>query len=280
MITVKAVELVTLLPVSSDVSQMKIANRTIAEILQSRLAAVRQDGWIAGNFLISASLASQVAQSGNCRVVCGEEMLLSVGSGEEVLAVDEESLRIEYPWQLITATEKIVGEVTESDIPVGSYTPVVDGVLIAGKTTKFLPGVYIEGKVVIGENCKIGPNCYIRGNTSIGDNCHIGQAVEVKNSLLQDNVSVGHLSYLGDSVVCDHVNFGAGMVCGNLRHDGKNHRTMVTGQLMDTGRRKFGTIIGRNVHTGIHTSIYPGRKIGENATTRPGEVVQYDIPAQ
>ena len=52
---------------------------------------------------------------------------------------------------------------------------------------------------------------------------------------------------------------------------------MVQGVLVDTGRRKFGAIIGDGAHTGINTSIYPGRKLGSNASTRPGEVVQHDI---
>ena len=59
----------------------------------------------------------------------------------------------------------------------------------------------------------------------------------------------------------EKVNFGAGTTTSNLRHDGKNHRSMVHGVLIDTGRRKFGTIIGDGVHTGINTSIYPGRKL-------------------
>jgi bifunctional UDP-N-acetylglucosamine pyrophosphorylase/glucosamine-1-phosphate N-acetyltransferase len=138
-----------------------------------------------------------------------------------------------------------------------------------------LPGVYIEGNAVIGENCKIGPNCYIRGNTSIGDNCHIGQAVEIKNSILQNKVSAGHLAYAGDSVICSSVNLGAGTIISNLRHDNTNHRYEVDGNLIETGRRKFGAVIGENVHTGIHTSIYPGRSLSANAVTRPGEIVEH-----
>ncbi len=47
--------------------------------------------------------------------------------------------------------------------------------------------------------------------------------------------------------------------------------------MIDTGRRKFGTIIGEGVHTGIHTSIYPGRKIGAGCMTLPGDVVKKDV---
>ena len=140
-----------------------------------------------------------------------------------------------------------------------------------------LPGVVIEGDVIIGEDCKIGPNCYLRGATSIGDRCHVGQAVEIKNSILMDGTNVGHLSYVGDSILGRRVNLGAGTLTSNLRHDGRNHRTLVAGELVDTGRRKFGTVVGDGVHTGIHTSIYPGRKLATGATTRPGDIVRNDL---
>jgi bifunctional UDP-N-acetylglucosamine pyrophosphorylase/glucosamine-1-phosphate N-acetyltransferase len=101
--------------------------------------------------------------------------------------------------------------------------------------------------------------------------------VELKNSLLLDKTNVGHLAYVGDSVLGEKVNFGAGTIISNLRHDGKAHRTMVEGELIDTGRRKFGAIIGDGVHTGIHTAIYPGRKIWPGQTTRPAAVVDRDL---
>jgi bifunctional UDP-N-acetylglucosamine pyrophosphorylase/glucosamine-1-phosphate N-acetyltransferase len=44
-----------------------------------------------------------------------------------------------------------------------------------------------------------------------------------------------------------------------------------------TGRTKLGAIIGDNVHTGVNTSIYPGRKLWPNTTTLPGTAVHSDI---
>ena len=101
--------------------------------------------------------------------------------------------------------------------------------------------------------------------------------MELKHSILLDKTNVGHLSYVGDSVLGEKVNFGAGTIISNLRHDGRPHRSMVAGELIDTGRRKFGAIIGDGVHTGIHTSIYPGRKIWPGLTTRPAAVVDRDL---
>ncbi|MDD3117876.1 MAG: hypothetical protein PHQ27_01735 [Victivallales bacterium] len=194
------------------------------------------------------------------------------------ITIDAASRVIRYPWDILAVNEEIVGSLATDDIR-GELREgvVIDGRVAVGAGTVLLPGVYIEGNAVIGRNVKLGPNCYLRGNTYIGDNCHIGQAVEVKNSLLMRNVSAGHLSYIGDSVVGPDTNFGAGTITSNFRHDGCNHRSMVNGELIDTGRRKFGAIIGAGVHTGIHTAIYPGRKIWAGMSTRPGDIVQRDL---
>ncbi|WP_411828128.1 hypothetical protein [Luteolibacter sp. AS25] len=183
-----------------------------------------------------------------------------------------------FPWDLLAINEHIVGKLEQTEIE-GSVHPaaVIEGIISLGKGSRILPGVYIEGNVVIGENCKIGPNCYIRGNTSIGNNCHIGQSVEIKNSLILDRTNVGHLSYVGDSILGEGVNFGAGTNVSNLRHDGANHRSMTEEGLVDTGRRKFGVIVGDGVHTGIGTMIYPGRKIWPEMTTLPGAIVERDL---
>ena len=134
-------------------------------------------------------------------------------------------------------------------------------------------GAYIEGPVKIGKDCTIGPNCYIRPSTSIGDRVYIGNGVEIKNSIIGDDTRIGHLSYVGDSVIGNGCNFGAGTKVANLRHDGKNIKVMLKGELVDTGRRKLGVIMGDHVHTGINTSINTGVMIDPGSTTLPGEVV-------
>jgi UDP-N-acetylglucosamine diphosphorylase / glucose-1-phosphate thymidylyltransferase / UDP-N-acetylgalactosamine diphosphorylase / glucosamine-1-phosphate N-acetyltransferase / galactosamine-1-phosphate N-acetyltransferase len=183
---------------------------------------------------------------------------------------------ITYPWHLLDANKKYL-ESTKF-VNQGKIEPrvTIHGQVNIGKGTIVRSGAYIEGPVIIGEDCKIGPNCYIRPSTTLGNKVKIGNAVEVKNSIIGDNTSVGHLSYLGDSVIGDNVNFGAGTIVANLRHDNENMKSAVGKNLTDTGRRKLGVIIGDNVHTGIHTSIYPGRKLWPHTTTAPGEIVKKD----
>ncbi len=188
------------------------------------------------------------------------------------------SFLLVHPWDLLRANELAVGALATDRID-GDVHPsaVIEGVLHLGPGSRILPGVFIEGKVIVGAGCRIGPNCYLRGATAIGDRCHIGQAVEIKNSLLLAATNVGHLSYLGDSILGQQVNFGAGTIVANLRHDGANHRSLAGATLVDTGRRKFGAIVCDHVHTGIHTAIYPGRKLWPHTTTRPGQVVDHDL---
>ncbi|MEM2121063.1 MAG: sugar phosphate nucleotidyltransferase [Candidatus Woesearchaeota archaeon] len=195
----------------------------------------------------------------------------------KVVEVKDYWIPITYPWSLLDANAFLLERTKEKILGKIEKGATIKGKLILGKNSIIKSGVYIEGPVMIGENCIIGPNCYLRAGTTIGNNCHIGQAVEIKNSIFFDNSKCNHLSYIGDSVIGYNVNLGAGTITANLRHDNASVKSMVKGQLIDTKRRKLGTIIGDNVHTGIHTSIYPGRKIWPDKTTLPGEIVKYDV---
>jgi bifunctional UDP-N-acetylglucosamine pyrophosphorylase/glucosamine-1-phosphate N-acetyltransferase len=183
-----------------------------------------------------------------------------------------------FPWELLPTQEFFMKQMTESSIK-GEVEPgaVLKGPVEIGEGTLVKAGSYLEGPVVIGKNCLIGPNCFIRRYTSIGDNCRIGHAVEIKNSIIMANTNVCHLSYVGDSVIGSEVNLGAGFISANVRHDQQNVLSSVKGKLFDTGMNKFGTIIADGVHTGVHTSVLPGRKIWPNQTTYPGQVVEKDI---
>ena len=153
----------------------------------------------------------------------------------------------------------------------------VKGKLVLGPGSVVKSGTYIEGPVYIGRSCIIGPNAYLRDHVAIHDGCKVGNAVELKNTILFTGARVPHLSYVGDSVIGENTNFGAGTITGNLRHDNANVQSAVKGQLVDTGRRKFGTIAGDNVKTGINTMIYPGRKFWPGTSTAPGAAVVKDV---
>ena len=240
------------------------------------------DSWVSAGSLhrLSAAGRSSVLRDSSGDELAWVSESADVPEAARVLAADEGSFRIRFPWDLLRVNEMAIEKALDSGQPEEPPSGTrVEGRLRLGPGTRLLPGVYVAGDVIVGENCTIGPNCYIRGRTSIGAGCRIGQVVEIKNSIILSGSTIGHLSYCGDSIVCEDVNFGAGTIVANFRHDGRNHRSMVQGTLIDTGRRKFGTVIGDGVHTGIHTSIYPGRKLWPHTSTRPGEIVRYDLQA-
>ena len=219
------------------------------------------------------------SERGEIEITCAIQTLAERGDFRAVTA-ERYWLPIGYAWDLLDANLYML----ENHMPVeihGEVSPAahVHGPLYVGKGSAVLPGVYIEGPVMIGEGCKVGPNCYLRPGTVLGRGCKVGQGCEVKNSILMDGASVPHLSYVGDSVIGEKANLGCGTVTANYRHDGKNHRSQIKDVLVDTGRRKLGAIIGDGVHTGIHTSIYPGRKLWPHTSTLPGEVVREDVLA-
>jgi bifunctional UDP-N-acetylglucosamine pyrophosphorylase/glucosamine-1-phosphate N-acetyltransferase len=210
------------------------------------------------------------------------DALLAAAREEGVKGVPQDVywLDVGRPWDLLDANEwalrNVMGRpevegVVEEGVELRGPVWVAEGAVLR-------PGTVVEGPAYIGPGCELGPNCYVRPATTLVGNVRVGQAVEIKNSIVMEGTNVSHLSYVGDSVIGAECNLGAGTVIANLRHDERNVRVVVKGELEDTGRRKFGAVLGDGVKTGINTSILPGRKLGPYAATAPGAVVRRNVP--
>lgn len=183
------------------------------------------------------------------------------------------------PWDLLTANEvvnKNLRNYIDKKAVIEKYV-VIKGPVHIGRGTVVRSGSYIVGPCFIGEDCVLGPNCYIRPYSSIKDGVHIGNSVEVKNSIIMSNTKINHLSYVGDSIIGENCNFGAGTNVANLRVDNDEVRIEVKDKLVKSGRKKFGCIMGDNVKTGINVSIMPGRSIYPNSYVEAGSVVRNTI---
>ncbi|TGC10580.1 bifunctional sugar-1-phosphate nucleotidylyltransferase/acetyltransferase [Methanolobus halotolerans] len=232
----------------------------------------------AGIYLFKESIfdfveMTELSTRGELEITDSLQMMIDAGSNVGYEVLESEWIDIGRPWDLLDANKMLL-EGTKGECA-GTVEPyaTLHGEIRIGKGTIIRNGAYIIGPVVIGDYCDIGPNCFIRPATSIGNNVHIGNAVEVKNSILMDGTNVGHLSYLGDSIIGFNCNFGAGTKVANLRHDGKNVRCPVKGKIVDSGRRKLGVIMGDDVHTGINTSINVGTVMEAGSCSYPGEVI-------
>jgi bifunctional UDP-N-acetylglucosamine pyrophosphorylase/glucosamine-1-phosphate N-acetyltransferase len=187
---------------------------------------------------------------------------------------------IGFPWNLLEGNKRLL-ERTELEVK----GTVEEGAHLVGPVSlrekaRVRSGTYIEGPVFIDEKSDIGPNCHIRPHTSIGKNVRIGNACEIKNSLIMDDVHVDHLSYIGDSIIGESSNIGAGTITGNLRLDKRSIRVEVKNELIDSGLRKLGVIMGDKVETGIGVNIMPSVKIGLGSFIGPNVTLIKDVESE
>jgi bifunctional UDP-N-acetylglucosamine pyrophosphorylase/glucosamine-1-phosphate N-acetyltransferase len=183
------------------------------------------------------------------------------------------------PWDLLEANiwalkrmeHEVYGNVEDGAHLIGPVT--------VAETARIRSGAYIEGPTFIDEGSDIGPNCYIRACTSIGKNVRVGNACEVKNSIIMDYTHIGHLSYVGDSILCERCNLGAGTITANYRLDAGTVKMTVKDKVVDSGRKKLGAILGDGVKTGINALLMPGVKVGVNSWVGPNYMVQKDLAA-
>jgi len=207
--------------------------------------------------------------------------LLAKG-GKAVLAAEiakADWLDIGRPWDLFEANSwalKRMEHAVYGNVEEGAH---LLGPVTVAETARVRSGAYIEGPAFIDDGSDIGPNCYIRACTSIGKNARVGNACEVKNSIIMDFTHVGHLSYVGDSVLGEHCNLGAGTITANYRLDAGNVKMLVKDKVVDSGRRKLGAILGDNVKTGVNSVLMPGVKVGANSWVGPNFMVERDLPA-
>lgn len=204
--------------------------------------------------------------------------MLSKGTRIVSMAVEPENwLDLGRPWNLLEANERalksckleVKGTVEEGAKLIGSVG-VEEGARVRS-------GSYIEGPVLIGSGSDIGPNCFIRPFTSVGRNVRIGNACEIKGSIILNKTNIGHLSYVGDSIIGENCNLGAGTITANLRFDDGTIKVMVKSELIDSGRRKLGVILGDEVKTGVGVSFMPGVKAGPKAWIGPDVTVYRDV---
>ncbi|MDD4650682.1 MAG: sugar phosphate nucleotidyltransferase [Methanothrix sp.] len=229
----------------------------------------------AGIYLLKRSIfeamrSAPISERGEYELTDGLNLL---SPREEIKIVTLKSwLEIGRPWDILTANEILLRDIEPTISGKVEAGATISGKVSIGKRTIVRSGAYIVGPVLIGEDCDIGPNCYIRPATCIGDRVRIGNAVEVKNSAIGNDSKIGHLSYVGDSIIAERCNFGAGTVCSNLRHDRGNIKSFIKGVRVDSGRRKLGVVMGDDVMTGINTSIYPGTVIASGFRGLPGAI--------
>jgi len=199
-----------------------------------------------------------------------------------VLAVkisQDDWVDIGRPWDLLEANRWALERMEHKVYGLVENGAHLIGPVSVAETARIRSGAYIEGPAFIDEESDVGPNCYIRPYSSIGKKVRVGNACEIKNSIIMDNVHIGHLSYVGDSILGENCNLGAGTITANYRLDGGTIKMVVKDRVVDSVRTKLGAVLGDNVKAGINALFMPGVKVGNNSQIGPDVIVYRDVSA-
>jgi NDP-sugar pyrophosphorylase family protein len=122
------------------------------------------------------------------------------------------------------------------------------------------PTAYVKGPAYIGKGAEVRHGAYIRGDVYVGPGAVVGHATEVKSAVFFDGAKAGHFAYVGDAILGREVNLGAGTKLANLglRRGTVRIKHPDTGQLIDTGLKKFSAIMGDESQTGCNAVLSPG----------------------
>jgi bifunctional UDP-N-acetylglucosamine pyrophosphorylase/glucosamine-1-phosphate N-acetyltransferase len=129
------------------------------------------------------------------------------------------------------------------------------GNVILGKGTIVHPFSVLQD-CTVGEHCEIGPFARIRPNTHIDKNCKVGNFVEIKNSKIAEYSKINHLSYIGDAIIGNKVNIGAGTITCNYDGVQKHRTTIAAGAFIGSGTQLVAPItVGANAVIGAGTTL-------------------------
>jgi len=164
----------------------------------------------------------------------------------------------------------------EIKLPDGVFIENAESVFI-GEETVIEPGVYIKGPVFIGKRCKIRQGAYLRENVLLEEGSVVGHSCEVKNSIFLKEAHAAHFNYVGDSILGEKSNLGAGVKCANFRLDRGEVGVWIEEKKIMTGLRKLGVILGDRSQIGCNSVTSPGTLIGQDVVCYPCMHIQGSV---
>lgn len=183
---------------------------------------------------------------------------------------------VTYPWEALPKISAFILKLGET-LSEEDYDKCGEDIWIA-KSAVVAPTAYIHGPAIIGKNAEIRHCAFIRGNAIVGEGAVVGNSTELKNVILFNKVQVPHYNYVGDSILGYKSHMGAGAITSNVKSD----KTLVTvkenGNIVETGLKKFGAILGDEVEVGCGSVLNPGTVVGSHTNIYPLSMVRGYIP--
>ena len=184
--------------------------------------------------------------------------------------------QFQYPWEALDGIKDLILRLGLSLDP-AEYEERAPQVWVH-KTASIAPTAFLGAPCVIGPETEVRHCAFIRGSALVGAGCVVGNSVELKNVILFDGVQTPHYNYVGDSILGFKSHMGAGSITSNVKSD----KTLVVvrngGERLETGRKKFGAILGDHVEVGCNSVLNPGTIIGRASRVYPLSSVRGAVP--
>ncbi len=183
---------------------------------------------------------------------------------------------VKFPWEALSKIKEFVIELGKTLDP-NVYEEKGNNIWIAKSATVF-PSAYLNGPLIICDDAEVRHCAFIRGSAIVGKGAVVGNSTELKNSILFDGVQVPHYNYIGDSILGYKSHTGAGTITSNLKSDKSLVTVLKDGEMIETGIKKFGAMLGDYVEVGCNSVLNPGSVIGRNTNIYPLSFVRGYIP--
>ncbi len=186
-----------------------------------------------------------------------------------------------YPWEALGGISDFIREIGPNLDP-EVYEKRGEDIWVA-KSATIAPTASLNGPLIIDEDVEVRQCAFIRGSAIVGKGSVVGNSTELKNVIIFNSVQVPHYNYVGDSILGYKSHMGAGSITSNVKSD----KTLVvvkdkfdSGEEIETGRKKFGAMLGDHVEVGCNSVLNPGTVIGRDCNVYPLSSVRGVIPAE
>lgn len=175
------------------------------------------------------------------------------------------------PWEITENIDEIIGQILSTQ---KEYV-IKDGVAIH-QSAKIEQNVVLKGPIIISAGVSIGANAYLRGPIILDQRVHIGAGSEIKQSIIFSGTAVAHFNYIGNSIIGSDVNFEAGSVAANHYNEREDKiiSVKIGDQIINTGIKKFGSLLGDGSRVGANAVLSPGTILPKKSMVKRLELVE------
>lgn len=174
---------------------------------------------------------------------------------------------VKYPFEALPLIGEFIIKLGKL-LPETQFDMISENVWVA-KDAKIAPTAFINGPCIIDSGAEVRHCAFIRGNALVGKGAVVGNSTELKNVILFDKVQVPHYNYVGDSILGYKSHMGAGSITSNVKSDKSLVKIKNGDELIETGLKKVGAILGDEVEVGCNSVLNPGTVIGKNSQVYP-----------